>query len=182
MFAALSKLLLFVTILFASYACVPAQIEPIGPPSGRNDSKEDQPRTFREMLSKQRVEREKKDHEEMLKRGEDAALLSAQLENAFEKTNQLSRQDQQKLEALASIVLKIRKELGGGDDDDEDDNADVVKERRPATLREAVDNLKATTLKLDDDLKHTSRFTISAVAIQSSNTVLRLVRFLQLRK
>jgi hypothetical protein len=33
-----------------------------------------------------------------------------------------------------------------------------------------------------DELKKTTRFSISAIAIQSSNTVLKLVRFLRLRK
>ena len=183
MLGAFSKSIFILTFLFVVVICVSAQIETSGlPGSGKGDQKEDQPRNFREMLSKQRVEREKKDHEEMLKRGDEAAVLSAQLENAFEKNSQLSRQDQQKLESLESIVLKIRKELGGGDDDDEEDNATVIRERRPSTLREAFDNLKSSTLKLVSDLKQTSRFTVSAIAIQSSNTVLKLVRFLKLRK
>ncbi len=121
----------------------------------------------------------KKDHEEMLKRGEEAALLSEQLENAFEQNKELSRQDRQKLESLEKIVHKIRKELGGDDDGEED--AALGSGAKPSTPREAFNILKAATLKLVGELKKTSRFSISVMAIQSSNSVLRLVKFLRLR-
>ncbi|MEO7674949.1 MAG: hypothetical protein ABIU09_12835, partial [Pyrinomonadaceae bacterium] len=128
------------------------------------------------MLTKQRVEREKKDHEDMLKRGDEAALLTKQLDTAFQQNRTFSQKDQQKLGELERIVTKIRKELGG---DDEDNNEmAAVKETRPSTLQEAFDSLKDTTLKLVDELKKTSRFTVSAVAIQTSNSVLKLVKFL----
>jgi hypothetical protein len=149
------------------------------PASGRPESKDDQPRNFKEMLSKQRVEREKKDHEELLKRGDEAAQLTEQLENAFEQTNTLTSKDKQKLETLEKIVVKIRKELGGDDDDGEET---VEVKQKPSTLQEAFNSLKSTTFKLVDELKKGSRFTVSALAIQSSNNVLKLVRFLRLRK
>lgn len=173
-----SKYLFMLALIFAGVSAVAAQSADSALP-GRQE-KDDQPRSFKEMLTKQRVEREKKDHEEMLKRGDEAALLTQQLDNAFQQNKTFSQKDQQKLETLERIVTKIRKELGGDDDDGEDTAA--VKGPRPSTLQEAFDSLKDTTLKLVDELKKTSRFTISAMAIQSSNTVLKLVRFLRLRK
>ena len=172
---------LFLSALILSAAVgISAQSDSgILPASGRAESKDDQPRNFKEMLSKQRVERERKDHEELLKRGDEAAQLTEQLENAFEQTNTLTSKDKQKLEALEKIVVRIRKDLGGDDDDSEET---VEVKQRPSTLQEAFNSLKSTTFKLVDELKKGSRFTVSALAIQSSNNVLKLVRFLRLRK
>mgnify|MGYP001497900803 CR=1 FL=1 len=181
MVRSLAKYLFLSALLLGAAEIISAQSDSgILPASGRAESKEDQPRNFREMLSKQRVERERKDHEELLKRGDEAARLTEQLENAFEQTNTLTSKDKQNLETLEKIVVKIRKELGGDDDDGEE--AIEVKGRRPSTLGEAFDSLKETTMKLVDELKKSSRFTVSAIAIQSSNNVLKLVRFLRLRK
>ena len=180
MFAVISKSCFLAAVLFMSAFSVGAQTDASGDPIfGRRDPKADEAKTVKDMLAKQRTLRDKKDHEEMLKRAEEAAILSQQLENAFEQKKQLSGQDIQKLESLEKIVTKIRRELGG--DDDEDDDV-FLKERKPSTLREAFDSLHVTTLKLADELKKTSRFSISALAIQTSNSVLKLVKFLRLRK
>ncbi|MBC7899487.1 MAG: hypothetical protein H7070_05485 [Saprospiraceae bacterium] len=149
--------------------------------SDRRKSNEHETKTVVEMLTKQRLLKEKKDHEEMLKRGEDALTLSKLLEEAFEKNQDISEPDKQKLAALEKLVTKIRKELGG-DDDGEGVDLAAVTESKPSTLKEAFTYLQTTTVKLVDELKKTSRFSISVVAIQSSNTVLKLVRFLRLRQ
>lgn len=182
MLVVISKYLFLLAILCTAAVAISAQTDSgILSPSGRKA--DDQPRSFKEMLTKQRVEREKKDHEEMLKRGEEAVLLSQQLDNAFQQNKGISQKDRQKLETLERVVAKIRKELGAGDDDNNNDQEiAAAKDPRPSTLQEAFDSLKDTTMKLVDELKKTSRFTISAIAIQSSNTVLKLVRFLRLRK
>lgn len=147
--------------------------------------RDDQPKNVKEYLAKQRAEKAKKDHEELLKRGDELVVLTEQLEAAFEKTNGLSGTDREKLESLEKLVTRIRKGLGGGDeeiDNDEPPTATRVAERQPSTLREAFDALKERTSKLVDELKKTTRFTVSALAIQSSNSVLKIVRFLRLRK
>jgi hypothetical protein len=178
-----SKNLFFVILLFAAVLSVSAQSDnDLGvPASGRRERKEDLPPSFKEMLSKQRVEKEKKDHEELLRRGDEAVELTEQLDEAFQRNNGLSNREQEKLETLEKLVTKIRKELGGDDDDGSVDEA-VLKERRPSSLQEAFSSLKETTVELVKELQKTTRFSISAMAIQSSNTVLRLVRFLKFRK
>lgn len=163
--------------------------------SNNNNSRDDlipgrepdnQPRTVKEFLAKQRAEKAKKDHEELLKRGEEVTILAEQLETAFERNNQLTSNDLSKLESLEKLVTRIRKSLGGDDDDETeklDDGTAVIAQEKPAgTLKEAFQSLKETTSKLVDELKKTSRFTVSALAIQSSNSVLKIVRFLRLRK
>lgn len=153
---------------------------------GRGRKEEEPPKSLKEFLAKQRTEKAKKDHEELLKRGDELMALTNQLESAFARNNQLTSDDGAKLESLEKLVTRIRKGLGGDDDDDErDDSAEAgtqPAERQPSTVAEAFNALKERTLTLVDEIKKTSRFTISAMAIQSSNSVLKIVRFLRLRK
>lgn len=134
---------------------------------------------LKEMLSKQQAESDKKEHQALLKRGDDALSLSDQLEKSFETTNQLSDDDKRKLETLEKLVTKIRNELGG--DDDTGGDGPKLKENKPSTLKEAFGYLRSTTITLVNELKKTSRFSISAVAIQTSNTVIRLTRLMRIR-
>jgi len=179
MFVGIYKFVFLFTLICSAAVGLHAQTDASNNPmSGRRGAK-DEVRTVQEMLAKQRAIQDKKDHEEMLKRGEEAAELSKQLDKAFEQKNELSRQDKQKLDSLEKIVTKIRRELGGGDDDSED--AESAGYAKLSTAKEASNILKATTIKLVDELKKTSRFSISVMAIQSSNSVLKLVKFLRLR-
>ncbi len=180
------KLLLIITIFQLAGLAVSAQTDASsGSPYDNGKRGDDGPKTktIEEMLFKQRLLKEKKDHDELLKRGDEALFLSKQLENAFEQNNTISSQDKQKLLELERLVVKIRKELGGEDaDDDEEDVSASPQETKPSTLKEAFLYLQSTTGKLVDELKKTSRFSISAAAIQSSNKVLKLVRFLRIRR
>ncbi len=173
--------LAFAVLSVSAFAQTSSNTDPLIPGRERID----QPKTVKEYLAKQRTEKEKKDHEELLKRTEEAALLSEQLETAFAKNNQLSPADQAKLESLERLVSKIRKNLGADDDESESEgpvkNA-VSQPRSPSTVEEAFSELKDMTGKLVDEVKKTTRFTVSAMAIQTSNSVLKLVRFLRLRK
>jgi hypothetical protein len=136
---------------------------------------EDFPKNIRETLKKQEIERNKKDHEKMLENGEEAVQLSQELTESFEKTNRLSAQDVEKLERIEKLVKKIRSELGG-------DEEEEIEEAKPSTLEVAIKTLKNTTVSLLDELKKTTRYSISAAAIQSSNSLLDIVRFLRFWK
>ena len=166
----------FLVIAVAAFA-VSAQVDASNSGFGR-DRPIDPPQGFKEMQAKHRLEKEKKQHEEMIARAEKALAISEQLEESFESNNQLSRSDVRKLDELEEIVNKIRKELGGDDDDDK--GAVFVKEEAPRTDRDAFEFLKSNTVMLVDELKKNTRYTISVVAIQSSNAVLKMVRFLRL--
>nr|AIA13539.1 Unknown Function [uncultured bacterium] len=143
--------------------------------------KEDLPKNLREMLSKKRIEQEKKEHDELLKRGEEALEISGQLEQSFEQHQQLSSVDKERLDYLAVLVKKIRKEIGAEDDERDNDanNQEAAVEEKPSNLEAAFKALQSTTVKLVDELKKTTRFSISAIAVQSSNTLLRIVRFIR---
>lgn len=182
MIAVLALALLWITGT-PSFAQSSNNDDPLIPGRQRND---DQPKNVKEYLARQRAEKAKKDHEELLKRGDEVVELTDALEAAFAKGNRISDADREKLGSLEKLVTRIRKGLGGDDDDeggaDAGDPTIAVKEKEPGTVEEAFVALKERTSKLVDELKKTTRFTVSAIAIQSSNSVLKIVRFLRLRK
>lgn len=147
--------------------------------SPKNDP--DQPVGIRETREKMRIDQEKKEYEEMIDRGEQALKLSRDVERALQQQASLTRSDIEKLDELEKLVKKVRGELGGGNADDNDD-ADQPADASPKTVADAVKALSTYAGKLVDELKKTSRFGISAVAIQSSNSVLKIVRFLKVSK
>ena len=180
MISILTKFGLILLIIIAAAAVGFAQIDASNDGFRRRERDIDPPKSFTEMLAKQRLSKEKKDHEQMIARGDEAVEIAKQLEESFEKDNQVSRADLEKLKTLEEIVMKIRKELGGDDDDDDEDQS-AEKNEKPSSAHEAFKFLQSNTVKLVDELKKTSRYSISVVAIQSSNSVLKLVRFLRLR-
>lgn len=139
-------------------------------------SKEDLPKGIQESLAKQRIEREKKDFADLLSRGEEAAKLSDDLEKSFSQNNQLSTEDRKKIDRLEKIVKKIRNEIGA--DDDEAVEADD----KPLSVLNALKALQNNTAKLVGELKKSTRYSISVVAIESSNLLLKVVRFLRFGK
>ena len=142
---------------------------------GEQDT-DDGPKGFKETLEKMRIEKEKKDFNEMIDRGDEALKISDELQHSFEQNGKLSESDLARLAKVEKLVKKIRDELGGRDDNDQEgDDKDVV----PHSLADAVGTLRSSAVTLFDELKKTSRFTISAAAINSSNTVLKLARFLR---
>jgi hypothetical protein len=174
-----TAILTFVVVLLCAAAALAQGADDNNPYSTKRDP--DTPKSFREMMQKMRIDQEKKDYEEMLDRGEQAAKISEQLEQSFVKSSTLARSDREKLDDLEKLVKKIRGELGGDDDNGEvDDSADD--DPAPKSAADGLKALQNLTGKLVDELKKTSRFGISAVAIQSSNAVLKVVRFLKFSK
>ena len=176
----------FIAILLLGGAVVvQAQSDGLPDASSRSGRRraDDSPFGLKDMLAKQKAEREKKDHEEMLERGAEALRLTKQLEASYAANGSLSPQDRSKLESLERVVTKIRKELGASEDSEAVPlGIQGVEEPKPSTMDEAFKFLQTSTVKLVDELKKTTRFTISVIAIQSSNTVLKIVRFLRVRK
>ena len=141
---------------------------------------EDVAKFAKETCEKMRIDQAKKDHDEMLKRGEEVRRLSERLVKAFELKGSLSDEDRNLLESLEKNVKKIRDQLGGDGDDEKID--DILGPDKTPTFANAVDKLKTAASDLVDELNKTTRFNISATAIQSSNTVLTVARFLRIWK
>ncbi|MEJ7623044.1 MAG: hypothetical protein WKF34_03545 [Pyrinomonadaceae bacterium] len=147
------------------------------PMPGRGEAEDDRPKSFRETLEKLRIEREKKEFDQMIERGGEVLKISEDLEKAYVKNGRLTEREMSKLATVENLVKKIRGELGGdGDDDDKPNLTDV-----PLPSEQAVKSFRSTIIKLFDELKKTSRFSISAAAIQSSNAAIKIVRFLRLK-
>ena len=137
---------------------------------------EDRPKSIKESLEKMRIEQDKKDHQEMINRGEEAVKLTTDLQKDFDTNGKLSNDDLVKLARVEKIIKKVRDELGG-DDDDQTAPAELRTENTP--LGEALGLLKSGADSLFAELKKSTRFTISAAAIVSSNAVLKLARILR---
>lgn len=149
-------------------------------PKTGDDERDDRPKGIKESLEKMRIDKEKKEHGEMLGRGEEALKISEQLEAAFVQNGKLSEKEYSKVATVEKIVKKIRSDLGGDDGDEEKDQ--VGNRENKYSPADAVKSLRSTTIALFDELKKTTRFTISAAAIQTSNAVLKLARFLRISK
>ena len=146
-------------------------------PFNRDPRREEDAKIVKDMLAKQQSEREKKEHEELLKRAETALEISDDLEKALEDGKPLTAPEEKKLAELEKVVKKIRDDLGG----DDDEEAEKGTGSGPRDIKDVFSALRKSTLQLVDEVKKTTRFSISAAAIQSSNTVLRLVRLLRFR-
>lgn len=154
-------------MISAATVYVNAQFPDLIPPD-----KEDFPKTVKETLAKGRIEREKKDYEDLIERGEEAAKISGEIGKSFTKNKKFSSEDQKKLDRLEKLVKKIRGELGGGDDDEVED--------KPSSLSAAVKTLQETTANLVEAIKKSTRYSVSVAAIESSNALLKIVRFIRI--
>ena len=135
------------------------------------------PKNVREMLDKMKVEEEKKDYDEMIDRGDQVLKLSEEIEKSFVDGGGLSGEQRSKLDGIEKLVKKIRGELGGNDTEESEFTDDL--DRLPSSQADAIDKLPKLASRMVDELKKTTRFSISAAAIESSNAVLRVVRFLR---
>lgn len=138
--------------------------------SGNPREKEELPKTVKENLIKMEIERSKKEFDKMLDDGAQAVKITEELENSYLQNQQFTAEDKKKLDRLEKLFKKIRKELGGDDDNEVE---------TPSSAMIAVKTLKETAVNLFDELKKISRHSISAIAIQSSNSLLKIVRFLR---
>ncbi|HEX8369873.1 MAG TPA: hypothetical protein VF604_15110 [Pyrinomonadaceae bacterium] len=170
-----SQLIFFFFVLGFAALGISAQVPDASGRDSRAGRPEELPKALKESIQKGRIEEEKKEYEEMIKRGEEAAKLSEELSKSFEQNHTLSTEDVKKLARLEKLVKKIRDDLGGEDDHEADAN-------KPSSLTTALKSVQENASSLLSALKKTTRLTISAVAIESSNAVLKLVRFIRFYK
>jgi seryl-tRNA synthetase len=126
--------------------------------------KEDYPLGIRETLAKVRIQRAEKEYKELIERGEEAARLSEELSKALESGQKFSAEDKKKIERLERLIKRIRTDL---------------EKNEPANLTTVIKNIKEDTANLLSEIKKIGRHTISVVAIESSNSLLKLVRLLR---
>ncbi len=172
MFFNFFRLIFAVFLVSAAVVCVNAQFTDAGNSGRDGESKDDFPKTVKETLAKGRIDREKKDYEELVQRGEEAAKIGDEISQSFAKQNKLSSEDQKKLDRLEKLAKKIRSELGGDGEDDSDEN-------RPSSTSAAIKMLQETTTNLVGMIKENTRYSVSVAAIETSNALLKVVRLLR---
>lgn len=144
-----------------------------GTDSPGNSKKDDFPESISERLTQRRIQQEEKDYADLVKRGEEAAQLSEELSTSFEKNKQLSNADLQKIAKLEKLIKKIRQELAVEDDDETPE---------PESIVSTLNSIKDKSTALVAELKKATRLSISVVAVQSSNALLKLVKFLRFKQ
>src|SRR5512140_3182769 len=87
-------------------------------PFGRPRHEEEMPLSVRENRERMRIDKEKKDYEDMIEHGQDIAALAERVEHSFTQHGTVSEADLANIEAVEKGVKKIRSDLGGGDDDE----------------------------------------------------------------
>ncbi|MEZ5307003.1 MAG: hypothetical protein R2684_07655 [Pyrinomonadaceae bacterium] len=146
------------------------QLETISPRPRRGNEQTG----LREQIIKLCIKEIKKDHEELVENTEKLALLTAEIKEAFDNDSQtLTAENKKRIEKAQDLIKKVRSELKAEDDDEE------AEESKPASVGEAVSSLNDTSQKLLEEVKKTTRHSISIVAIETSNAVMRIVRFLR---
>lgn len=169
----LIKIFLTATIFIACGLIVCAQ----NPREGNDPTKKmDLPDGFKESLAKRRIKAEEEEFKELVKRSEEAVKISDELTRKFSETQKFSSEDSKKIERLEKVVKKIRRDLGAEDDDDDE------KLNSPSSLMTTLTDIKEKAANLLEELKKTGRFSISVVAVESSNAILKLVRLLRFSK
>ncbi len=176
MILSITRSILF--LVFIACAVVFADAQSDATTRGGVPAKDDYSAGIQESLAKQRIEREKKDFAELLERGEETLKISDELEKSFAQNKQLSAEDRKKLDRLEKLVRKIRTEIGGTGGDDEN----IELDDKPLSVGNALKSLQNNTVKLVDELKKTTRYTVSVAAIEKSNILLNVVRFLRVGK
>ncbi len=173
------KSILAILVLALSAVALSAQTAGNDPwPSAGRTRPDDDSRFVKEMLAKQQTTREKREYEALVERGEAALKLSTELETTFRKKSQLSETERKKLEDFEKLVSRIRKDLGGADDGEAE--VGFKEKEAPKDVREGFVYLKRSTEQLVSEIKRSTRFSVSVLAIESSNTLIRLARFLRL--
>jgi phosphomevalonate kinase len=111
---------------------------------------------------------EEKEFKENVARTDTAARLCDELNKSFAQNNRLLATDAVKLEELEKLVKKIRKNLGGDDDEKQSESL-------PSTLGDALTKLNEHSAVLQEELKDSSMYELSAEAIEKTNEMLELI-------
>jgi hypothetical protein len=173
---------IFVMISIMLLACsVAAQSNSVSGQDRSNNSqnKEEEGYSINEMRSKWRIKAEEKEYQEIVNKGEEAAKIGDEISRVFLQNRRLTSQDQEKLAQLEKLSKKIRNALGGNNKQNKDETETPTDLVYPTSLDDAVKKLAETTANLHDELKKSTRYSISVRSIEAANYVLDLVGFIR---
>ncbi|QQS33175.1 MAG: hypothetical protein IPM50_00925 [Acidobacteriota bacterium] len=172
-------LISFITLFFLAVGAFGQNSDPNYPvlPGEGPTPSDSRPKSIQENLEKFRIERENKEFREMIRRGEESLKTADDMAARLSKTNSLTDRDKKDLAQLEKNLKRIRSDLGGSDDKLDNAESDVLQSRNTGDL---IKKLRDRTSDLLDELKRSTRFTISAGAIETANAALRVLRFMRL--
>ncbi len=128
-----------------------------------------------EFKAKLKIREDKEQFDKLIKNSEEIAKLTEELTKTYEKNQKFSSSDLQKLGRMQKLSKKILNGLGAGEEIEAESD-----EKIPMNTPEAIKFLQEKTSKLIVELKKTTRYSISVVAIETSNAVIKIVNFLRL--
>lgn len=125
-----------------------------------------------EMLARREIKAAEKEKRENLQRAQEAAQLSAEINNAFIKNQSLSRTEFKKLERLGKLTRRIREYAGGTD-------GEVTIENVPHELKSALEKLTEHSEAMRKEVEKTPRQVISTAVIERTNELLEIIRYVR---
>lgn len=172
-------LISFIALFFFAAGTFAQNNDPTSPilPGEGPTPADSRPKSIQENLEKYRIERENKEFREMIRRGEESVKTADDIAARLARSNSLSERDKKDLSQLEKNLKRIRSDLGGSDDKSENDEIETLQTRNALDL---IKKLRDRTSDLLSELKKTTRFTISAGAIETANAALRVLRFVRL--
>lgn len=140
-------------------------------PSIRDD-KLDPGSAFDEILERKRISLAKEEYHANVDRAREISQVSAEILEAYNKTQQLSSIEIKKLDHLEKLAKKVREQAGGSDTNDDP-------ESMPPDLKSALVKLSKESDELRDKIEKTSYLEVSMAVISRANDVLELIKYLK---
>jgi hypothetical protein len=132
---------------------------------------DDQGDSFRENMKRMEIKREEDEHKKLVER-------AAQLKETVDTLSQdasgshLARTADKKLKEIEKSAKTIRSEFGGTNDD-------KPLESPPASLDDALKQLKSTGDRLNTSMEKTSRHVVSATVVVEASEIIQLVKIIR---
>jgi hypothetical protein len=166
------KNLLLITLVAFSFTVTFSQED------NKNEKKSDSDGIgLKETMAKWRIKKENEDYQDLLKKGEEASKIAEELKTSYGKNQKLSDVELKKLDRLEKLLKKIIDELGADEGDLEE-----VDSKKFISINNAVNFLQETSSKLLTELKKNTKHSVSVIAIESSNFLIKVVRFIRFNK
>jgi late competence protein required for DNA uptake (superfamily II DNA/RNA helicase) len=124
-----------------------------------------------EMRIRMEIERREQDYKKVMESVEKLNDMSTDLSTRFHQQGSLSPDDMKKLSTVEKLARQVLSHAGGEEVEDKD--------RHPASLAEAFEEMSAAAACIKKDMSAETRFVVSASVIAKSNEVISLSRFIR---
>jgi hypothetical protein len=134
---------------------------------------EEQNETMRDTLKRMQIRREEDEHKKLIEKGsqiiEEAKALAK--ESSLSGGQRLPRTAEKKIKEIEKFARQIRSDSGGSQDEPLD--------TPPSSLAETLEQLLATSERLNENLGKTSRRVVSIAVVDCATEVIQLAKILR---